>query len=224
MRQLKVSELILDFNLYPRSQVDGNHVRYMLEAQEAGATFPPIMIDQKSKRIVDGFHRATMFKRIGDDHLVEVVERRYKDEGEMFADAMRLNAHHGRNLTRFDRTHCILRGLELGMDLEVIASALSMTVDSVGELKADRVGEMKVGGKTIEIPLKRTIRHMAGHKMSQRQQEANARLGGMNQLFYVNQILELIDADLIDKENSKLMEGLERLFEALKGVVEKASA
>ena len=41
----------------------------------------------------------------------------------------------------------------------------------------------------------------------------------MNQLFYVNQLLTLIDSGLIDRENEDLIEGLRKLHQKLEGML-----
>jgi hypothetical protein len=215
LREVKLAELVLDMTLYPRTKLDASHIRYMGLALQGGAVFPPVVVDKKSLRVIDGFHRISMYRRINPNQSIEVVEKNYKNDAAMFEDAVRMNAHHGRNLSPFDRTHCILRAETFGLSADQIANALSITVEAVGELRADRVGELKVDHKTISIPLKRTIRHMAGQKLTQRQNEANSHLGGMNQLFYINQVAELIEAKLIDTENEHVMAGLNRLNELL---------
>ena len=43
--KVKAAELIEDFSLYPRSQVDGAHVQSMTESLLAGEKLPPIIID-----------------------------------------------------------------------------------------------------------------------------------------------------------------------------------
>lgn len=215
--KMKLSTLILDFNLYPRAEVDTTHVRYMCDAQRAGIEFPPIIVDQKSKRIIDGFHRSRMYARmLGADAEVDVILKKYENDGEMFAEAMRLNATHGRTLTRFDRVHCAIKAESFGLTAEQTASALCLTTEAVGKLKADRIGRLSVVGGTKEpLPLKRTIRHMAGRDISMRQAEANDKLSGMAQLFYVNQLILLIENELLDAENEALMAGLGRLGELI---------
>ena len=225
MRKMKATEPIIDFGIYPRMETDTNHIRYLQIAHEGGAKLPPIVVDKKSLRIVDGIHRTKMYRRIDKNMEIEVIEKDYKSDVEMFADAIRLNAHHGRNLSPFDRTHCILRAEELGLTVEETAAALSMTVEAVGELKTDRVGKLKVAGKKPqEIPIKRTISHMAGKHLTSRQVEANERLGGMNQGFYVNQLIELIESNLIDTANEQLCERLKVLSELLDDFVAKLAA
>lgn len=217
MEQIEVGKLIIDYGLYPRAEVDAVHLHYMRMALQAGVVFPPIVAWAKSLRVTDGVHRTKMYlAEHGANHLVDWIPRNYRNEADAFMDAMRLNANHGRTLTRFDRVHSILRAEELGLSVADMAGALGMTADAVGFLRADRVGRLYVRGKRSEpVPLKRTIRHMAGRNLTQGQVEANEKLSGMEQLFYVNQLLALLGSDLIDHENEALLTGLGSLLDAL---------
>lgn len=227
MTKLPVGDLVLDFALYPRADVDRQHCSYMAEAIRAGATLPPVIIDKKSKRVTDGFHRVRTYLRVYDpNHKIEVIEKSYRTDAAMFLDAMRYNASHGRMLSTFDRAHCILLGEQFGIEPDQIAGALQITMDAVGKLKADRVGTLRTRTVTSSgqrkgqrIPLKRTIRHMSGTTLTKAQYEANDKLSGMEQLFYVNQLVTLIENDLLDKENEKLFDGLRKLHELLESVL-----
>ena len=219
MRKMKLASLVFDFDLYPRRQIDTQHVHYMGMALDAGTDFPPILIDKASKRIVDGFHRARMFaKKLGPKASVQVIEKSYRSEADMFLDAVRHNASHGRMLAPFDRTHCVLRAEALEIEPEQIASAMQITADVVGKLRADRVGKLH-GAVT---PLKRTIRHMAGRSLTQAQEDAHRKLGGMNQAFYANQLIVLIESGLLDKANEQLMASLAKLKDLLDHVLAAA--
>jgi len=215
MRKIKVSELVEDLDIYPRGQVDSSHVRYLGMALQGGASLPPPVIDRRSKRIIDGFHRCRCYRRIDENMEIDVIEKSYKSDADMFREAVRLNAHHGRNLSPYDRTRCVIIAERLGITVDQIASELSMTVEAIGELRMERTGRMTVAGINSAVPLKRTIRHMHGRQLTERQAEANERLGGMNQLFYVNQIIELIESGLLDTSNEKLMERLRYLIDLI---------
>jgi len=208
MKKLGVSALVMDYAVYPRHQVDEQHVASLCEALRAGATLPPLVVCAKTRRIVDGFHRARAFARVyGEDCTVSVLERQYKSDDELFLDAVRLNAEHGKQLSAWDRTRILVRGQELKIEQSVLASALHMTTE-----KLDRITTNRLAGTE---PIKATIRHMAGEQLTKRQKEANARLGGMSQTFYVNQIIILLEAGLLDVNNETLMKRIERLRELL---------
>lgn len=217
--KIKLSSLVLDFGLYPRSQVDDLHVRRLCQALEARATLPPIIADRKSRRVVDGFHRyRAQVKLYGEDATGDVTWRDYASDRELFLDAMRLNAGHGRPMTPFDRAHCLLKADELKIEAAECAAALHITTDALGTLRADRVGTLHVTGPgkaSTPLVLKRTIRHMAGKGLSAPQAEANEKLSGQSQKFYANQLIILIESELLDEADAALMGVLAKLYELL---------
>lgn len=225
MRKIKVGELVLDFTVYPRADVDQQHIGYMGEALDAGMDFPPIIIEKSTRRVADGFHRTKMYKsKCGDDYEVSVIEKTYANDGEFLLDAIRYNANHGRNLTPNDRTHCLIIAEKMGVPQDQLASALSMTVEKLGQMRVGRIGKMRVGLTQAPVALKQTIKHMAGKVLTKQQCEANDRLSGMNQVFYVNQVITLIESGLLDKEDEKLMSRLAVLRDALDEVVAAEAA
>ena len=242
MQKVNINSLILDFDLYPRCKVDSQHAGYMLDSIEAGVELPPVIIDKKSKRVIDGFHRVTAWQRffkLNKEEIptINVILKSYTSEANMFLDAMKYNASHGRMLTQYDRAHCIIKAEALELSIDVTSGALSITVDKYGELRAEHTGELHVsphlskkGNKTTRktahhktklIPLKRTIKHLAGKELTVQQVEVNKKLSGMNQSFYVNQLIDLIESDLLDRENTNLMARLEKLYDLLKETVSK---
>lgn len=229
MRKLKATEVVVDFMLYPRGDVNSHNVSYLVRALEAGYKLPPIVVDQKSRRIVDGVHRWNAHRKFTgkEDCEIECELRSYKNDAEMFLDSARRNAKHGVSLSTFDRVKCILRAAELGIGTDDIADALCMTVEKVGNLHAERSGRLRSATpakgleESGEVPLKRTIRHMAGKVLTRHQAEVNEKLSGMDPLFYVNQLLLLIESDLIDVSNEKLLRELDRLLKAARSLMAK---
>lgn len=216
MRKMKVSELVLDFDLYPRASIDTHHAAEMSHAVAAGSVLPPIVIDKKSKRIVDGFHRQRVYSRLyGEDFEVDVVEKSYKNDGELFLDAIRYNAIHGLRMDTSDKTKCILRAKELRVDSDLLATALCIDPKRIGELTATRTATSSGG---LSVALKRTVQHMAGRKLNKAQVEANTKLSGMQQVFYVNQLITLIESGMLDTSNEDLMTRLQKLGELIAGV------
>ncbi len=221
--KLKLSELVFDFDLYPRAEVDSHHVSVLRAADQAGAVFPPYVIDAASKRVIDGFHRGKKDRmEHGPDCEVECIAKTYRNEGEMFLDAMRYNASHGRALTMYDRARCALRCKKFKLGIVAIAAALGMTpaaLQAIGEGRTANVRSEKDADEGHEVALKRTIAHMSGRTISADQQIANGKLSGMQQAFYVNQLIILIESKLLDTENSELMVRLAKLAELLETVV-----
>ena len=216
-RKRLVSGLIGEVKLYPRASKSANLVRQFAEALRAGVVLPPIVVERDTSRVVDGFHRVEAHKRVyGPEALIEVLEKDYADEAEMFVDVMRLNSAHGSRLAPYDQLRCIGIAQELSIDPERIAGALSVTPSYVGELSARRLGTELA--TRSPIPLKRTIEHMRGRPLTTAQMEANRKLGGQSQAFYLNQLNLLVENGLLDLENPRVRDGLRRLKENLQGV------
>lgn len=212
MKQMKAAEIVLDYTIYPRNNVDAKNVSMLVEALASGAELPPVIIDKKSKRAIDGVHRTKAhLKYYGVDAIISVIEKNYKNEGEMFLDAMRYNASHGARLDPCDRTHCVIVAERLGLSLDAVAGALHMPADRLGSLRSNRVATYN----RLSVPLKQTVRHMAGSQLTQRQNEANKKLSGMDQSFYANQLIELIESEMVDLDSEKTLASLRKLHELL---------
>jgi len=221
MKKYLLSALVLDFDLYPRGSIDNHHVTQIAAAISAGCSMPPIVIEKASKRIVDGFHRWKAYRRLyGEEYSTNCIEKIYPGDSQLLLDAMRFNASHGRALTQHDKTHCILLAQKLKISSELVAEALNLTSERIGKLKTDRIGT--IGSQPLA--LKQTIRHMSGRKLTKRQASANEKLSGMNQMFYVNQLLTLLETDLIDTANTDLRSRLARLQEAISDFLKKQAA
>lgn len=215
-RRRLISGLVLDRGHTPR-KVGSYHVNELEEALRAGKTLPPILVDRETSRVVDGFHRIEAHRRVyGREALVEVVEKAYAGEAEMFLDAARINDSHGRRLSSYEQLRCVEITHRLSVDPRRVAGALSLRPRVFEELVAKRFGTEIT--TRAPIPLKRTIQHMKGQFLTREQIEVNDKLGGQPQSFYVTQIILLVQSDLLDTGDPDLMRRLGRLKELLEGV------
>lgn len=215
VKTVKASQLVEDFDLYPRKDVDSVHITQIADAISIGEVMPPIVACKKTKRIADGFHRRRAFIRLhGPDAEVPVIWKTYANDGELFLDAMLLNSGHGRKLTSVDVVRAATKAKAFGLDEMTVAKALHMSVERVGALVVDR-SATSAGGS---IAIKRTVRHMAGQKFTPPQVEANKKLSGMNQVFYANQIITLIENGMLDTANEELLSRLRHLGTLIAGL------
>lgn len=211
LRKIKLSRLIFDYNLYPRQKIEPYNVAQMVEALKSGAEFPPIVADKTSLRITDGLHRAKAYQQVLGDVKVTVELKDYKDDAEMFADAIRLNASHGRQLSAYDRAHCIAKAEEFKLQIEFVSSLLNMTPQRLQELKQERSATYKLQ----PITLKRTAAHLAGQELSAEQAEYNLKAGGMPQTFYIYQVVAMLEADTANWDNPQVVNAMKKLYELL---------
>lgn len=216
--RVSLDKLTFDAEFYPRTQTNSVVINQYAEAIQNGALMPPIRVEAGSYRIIDGVHRWEALKRLGIEEALVQVEATDGD-ADFYERAVTANIAHGRALSPFEKERAALRFEELGMERVAIAGILQLSVDRIGEIKRNCA---RLPDGSAE-PLKRTIHHMAGLTLTPQQIQANNRLGGMQQLFYVNQIITLIDAGLIDTGNPNLMFKLEELYEKLGAVVASPS-
>lgn len=137
MKRIAISKLVLDMSVYPRMGVDEDHVFGLVEAYRCGVELPPPVVCGSSFRIVDGVHRIRALSNVGGCATeIEVLERFYRSDEELFLDAVRLNAKHGRALTTDDRRRVCGLADRLRVDLDKLATELSMSRAMVGGLRA----------------------------------------------------------------------------------------
>jgi hypothetical protein len=217
MQKMKVAELIEDFGLYPRSQVDGSHVQKLAEALLAGETLPPIIVDD-SGRLIDGFHRRRAVLRVhGDDAEIEVEVRQYANERERYLDALRLNARHGKGITGAELTGAILKAEHFKLKPKVVASALGIRTERVEKIRQTKTAELRqaVMAHGKKIPLKRSVYHLAGKTLTDPQAEAMDMLPGQPQALLVQQLIRLIETNSLDLDDERVVTGLARLRDLL---------
>lgn len=212
IKRIKVSELLLDYTLYPRERIDSYNVRQIAEALRAGVELPPIVVNKKGLRVVDGFHRIRAYQRVyGVNTEIPAELKTYKDDAAMFCDAVRLNARHGRQLSTYDQARCIAKAEMYSLEPEVISSLLNMTIERFSEMKMSRFATYK----EEVIALKSTSAHLSGKDLTDEEAEYNARAGGMNQTFYINQVIAMLETDTVDWDNQKVATAINKLYDLL---------
>lgn len=215
LTQVKLASLVFDYDLYPRRVINDDQVTTLCDALRAGVALPPPTVDSKSNRVVDGWHRCRAHERInGHDAEITVELRQYPDDATMLEEAVRLNATHGRILAPADRAHCAILAERHKLPLERLAKALSVTPGRLGDLMRAKIG---LGPDGEAIALKRTLHHMRETPLTPAQIQVNKHAGGMAQMFYVNQLIALIENDLVDDANNLLVQQLKRLNNILDG-------
>ncbi len=154
--KVKAIDLIFDWNLWPRQsaqKLDGTNLSRMKEALASGFSLPPIIVNKKDLRIVDGFHRTrAVLDLYGDDAEIDAYLREYANDGAMFLEAGVTNHHHGLPMSPKDRAHFISRcrrGYKIPWP--AIAEALSMDVAKVKEFLEKRTARTE-SGETIPLP------------------------------------------------------------------------
>lgn len=209
---IKVTKVVINMNLYPRTVLDEYNVNEIAEAMRSGKEMPPIEISKKGNILVDGYHRLTAHIKVhGNKSSINCIKKDFASEAEMLLRSMVLNSGHGRKLTTQDRVRCITLGQELGLSVDMLSDALGLTQAKIGKLVDNRIASS--GSKSI--PLKATTEHLAKTELSEEQLEYNRKAGGLHQSFYVNQVIAMLESDSVDWSNEALVKRLAELSKLL---------
>jgi hypothetical protein len=217
-KQLAVSALVVDFNLYPRNTVQEVHVSDLVRALESGAMLPPIVIEKSTGRIVDGVHRRlAVLKHSGPDTVIDVDARDFKSDAELFLEAVRLNSMHGRKLDRADQTRIVLKLQEFQVPPQSISMALHVPEATVQMLAlrfvTDSSGE--------QHPQKRGIEHLRGQQLSDAQLSALKTVRSAEAGRLALELTRLIDNDLVDLEDRDVLVRFQSLAKSLAGCIKQ---
>lgn len=211
MTTLKRERIHVDETVYPRYREDRSVINHYAESMGAGAEFPAIEIDQTGS-VIDGVHRLRAYDMLGVT-AIPVVRKTVKSQAEFFALALEANAHHGKQFTQIDYANMVMKGRELGLSSDLIAKIVHVTPGFLNTVTKDWFAKSPSGAA---IPLKRTLAHMGGKTLTEEQVLANKKAGGWPAGFYVTQVRNLIENDLINTEDNKVMTNLEQLQESLR--------
>lgn len=147
---MKVSETFEDLAIYPRNQVDDIWASMLAHKLKMGATLPPILVDKKTKKVVDGFHRRRAYIKVyGANCEIPVEQMSFKNDAEMFMESMRRNAQHGKPLSTVDVLMCVARGRDFGLDVEIIAKELNYEVNKLDAKAQVRIVTGPIGEHVI---------------------------------------------------------------------------
>jgi len=213
IEKVKISSLVINEALWPRRVISRVNISRICEAIRCGKELPPIIVDRITRTVIDGVHRLKAVARIfGPVAEIMVEWRDYDNEAAMFIDAARLNAGHGEPLTPIDQAFCLHRAEELKIERPMIMSALNLSKPAVERICSGRFGF----GPTGEcIVLKRSVGHLAGENLTERQVAANERVGGFPVREYVEQLITFIEGGLLKQDGDIILEGRLRHLQQL---------
>jgi ParB-like chromosome segregation protein Spo0J len=218
MPKLALEKIVIDESLYPRNGVSGFNVNRLINAIESGAKLPPIIIENKTCRLVDGRHRYEAYKNSGLK-TIEVIEKVYKNEADLYADAVRLNVVHGEPLDLFTIRTAIIRLTSYGYSKEEISEVVRLPIEQI--TKAERRVAHNESGEPVA--LKGGLAHLAGQTLDRHQQEINRRYSGPKALFFVRQISGLL-ANNMHPTTAAFADEMDALCKLWREVKAKAAA
>jgi len=163
MASIHISALTVDMALYPRAFIDRSRVNLYAHAMRAGAKFPAIQtatVEGKHGVVLDGVHRLEACK-ILKRGTIDADDKGSMTRVEAFADAVRLNAVHGKILTKKERLAAYKRLIAEGYAVEKAAGAVSVSASEISRWRFATASKMN--GEKISTRINNSaMRHQIG--------------------------------------------------------------
>jgi hypothetical protein len=212
---VRLADLVEDFSIYPRKEVDSVNLRNILMAIQRGDAIPPIIACEQTLRITDGFHRRRAWMKLhkdDPDYRVEVELRHYDTEGALLADAVRLNIGRGLDLGEYDRRKVVFRLSELGVDDGTISEVLRVPEPRLTQIRLRVATVVNNAGEAVRIePLKVSVGHFMGKEMTLPQARAHDSAPGTRYPLLIRQLRQAMREGLLDTANGALITDLQGL-------------
>ena len=191
MAKVAISKIVIDEAIYPRSSVSEFNVNRLIAAIKTGVKLPPITVEAKTYRLVDGRHRYEAYKKEGLK-TIEVIEKVYASEADLFADAVRCNIGHGEPLDQYTVRNAIIRLTAYGYQREQISDVVRLPIEQIE--KIERGFAASQDGKPVA--LKGGLSHLKGQTLDPQQIEINKHYSGGKAVFYVRQLCDLFENNM----------------------------
>jgi hypothetical protein len=189
---IDLKQIVVDETIYPRSAISDFNVNRLIAAMRTGVKLPPLIVEAKTNRLVDGWHRREVYLREKIDRC-EVISKVYASEADLFADAVRCNISHGEPLDQYTVRNAIIRLTDYGYRKDQISDVVRLPVDAIEKIERGFASEAETGRP---IALKGGLGHLAGQALTADQRAVNHRYSGQKATFYANQIAALLENDI----------------------------
>lgn len=146
---LKISDIVVDMNLYPRYKPNELLISRYIEALVRKESFPPICVGLLNGEyiLIDGLHRLRAFKDHGEDYIASEILLNLSKE-DIFAESVYRNTNHGKNLSDKDKIRAIKKLAEMGFSKEDIFKCVRSDIKKferkISSLVSNKISEIKI--------------------------------------------------------------------------------
>lgn len=203
--KLPASQLIWDRALLSSRSFDSNHATRIADSLKAGAVLPPLLIEEKTNRIIGGVHRWHAYQAVYGPEIEIPCQLVNLNEEDIFLLAVADNAAHGRRLSAFEETEVIIEAQRKGISMSLLSDVMKMPLDRITKLYDGKTGFVRAGqssatpGQPIRVPLKSGLKSaLRGKELTPSMELLNERIGGMQLVYYIRLVQMMLDADILN--------------------------
>lgn len=159
IQDVEIDKIVLDEELYPRSNYFWQTAYTYSESAKAGAKFPPIVlaIDNGRMVLVDGRHRIEAYKLLKKTKITAEIFTGWNRE-KIFEESVRRNISHGLTLSPYDKRRAILKLRAMNYKDDDISKIVQVKFDHIEKF----VGQRLTNTLTGDVIAKSEIKHLAG--------------------------------------------------------------
>lgn len=216
-RILKVEEVLVDKELYPRSTVNWHTAYQYSQSMEAGAEFPPIKVALLNGKyfLIDGAHRQEAHRLNKKTHIQTLVFEGLSRK-QIFLESINENIGHGKPFSAYDKTRMTLKLREFKLSDADISRIVQIPLGKLEKFVATRVTQAVNGSM---VPLKKSVRHMSKGPVSTDFMTAQKNIQGQGQVELVNQVINLLEKQLLNLDNKTVIRRLRKLADLIKSEI-----
>lgn len=133
-----IDEIVIDLEIYPRSEWSSATIARYAESIEAGENLPPIVLERESRKLLDGMHRYRAYRQLGI-HEIEAEYHRIPESVPAKLYAASLSTRHGDRISGVDLREVARETIKSNPDfsMQTIAQLLGVTRQTVGRWVSD---------------------------------------------------------------------------------------
>lgn len=217
LKNIEISKIKFDEEIYPRSQVVWQVAYDYAESMKTGSKFPPIVLALHRRRLIlcDGMHRIEAHKLRKKRTIKAEIHTGWSYQ-RIFEEAIRRNIQHGKALSPYEKRRIALKLRHMRYNLKEVSKLIQVPLDKLEDFIGQRMIS-SITGKTLverEFIVKKPLKHLAGQKFKRRDFEAikEAQKGHVrDQIGLLKDLISLLKNGLLDTSNKRVSELLEEL-------------
>lgn len=190
VQAVQLTAVVFDETIYPRAAHYPVTVERYVDALDAGARFPPIVLQAGTSRLLDGRHRWLAHQQAGREEIAAVWHT-VPDGVPAKLYAASLSSRHGDRINAADRRALAREMYSAGVKMELVAEQLQVSVGTVHKDAAD----LFQADRTRRIALACLLRH-AGWTQQAIGDHLDETKQNVSNFFSVEKIGQLSEADL----------------------------
>ncbi|KKL75654.1 hypothetical protein LCGC14_2052710 [marine sediment metagenome] len=217
LKNIELSKIKFDEEIYPRSQVVWQVAYDYSESMKVGSKFPPIVLALYRRQLVlvDGRHRTEAYKLQKKKTIKAEVYTGWNYK-RIFEEAIRRNIQHGKSLSPYEKRRIALKLRQMRYNLKEVSKMIQVPLDKIEDFIGQRMISATTGKTLVdrETIVKSPLKHLAGKTFKRKDFQAiqEAQKGHVrDQIGLLKDLISLIKNGLLDTSNKRVNELLEEL-------------